>query len=74
MPGETILNEQGGEVEHCQQQSFELPIIRMVTHQQPWHIFHRLACVTQNAIETVQEIHPVVKLTLLEKQTFKLIY
>lgn len=32
VPGETVLNEQGSEVEHRQKQSFELPIIRMVTH------------------------------------------
>ncbi|MEQ2203281.1 hypothetical protein XENOCAPTIV_028006, partial [Xenoophorus captivus] len=35
MPGEAILYEQSGEVEHCQKQSFELSIVWTVTHEQP---------------------------------------
>lgn len=67
--GKAILNKQGGEVEHCQQQRFELSIVRAVTHQQPWHIFYRLARITENAVKAVQQIHPVVQLTLLWTQS-----
>lgn len=69
MPGKAILNKQGGEIEHCQKQCFELSIVRTVTHQQPWHIFYRLARITENAIKAVQQIHPMVQLTLLETQS-----
>ena len=33
--GEAVLNEQGGEVEHGQQQGLEVPVIWPVAHQQP---------------------------------------
>lgn len=64
-----ILNKKGGEIEHCQKQCFELSIVRAVTHQQPWHIFYRLARITENAVKAVQQIHPVVQLTLLWTQS-----
>lgn len=64
VPGEAVLDEQGSEVEHGQQQGFELPVVRPVTDQQPRHVLHRLARITQDPIETVQQVNPVVKLTL----------
>ena len=64
MPGEAVLDEQGREVEHGQQQGLELTVVRPVTHQQPRHVLHRLARVAQDAIESVQQVHPVVQLTL----------
>lgn len=66
MPREAILNEQGSEVEHRQKQGFELSIVGTVTHQKPRHILHCLACITENAIKAVQQIHPVVQLALMK--------
>ena len=33
--GEAVLNEQGGEIEHSQQQGLEVPVVWPVAHQQP---------------------------------------
>ena len=33
--GEAVLNEQGSEVQHGQQQGLEVPVVRPVAHQQP---------------------------------------
>lgn len=54
MPGEAVLYQQGCEVEDGQQQSLQLTVVHPVAHQQPGHVLHSLAGITQDPIEAVQ--------------------
>lgn len=64
VPGEAVLDEQRREVEHGQQQRLQLLALGAVAGQQPGHVLHRAPRVRQDAVETIQEIHPVVQLAL----------